>query len=267
MVKVPNDFQSLTFVLKVLEWKILERDILKLLLQGKKKGRGSSLLISTLKKYGLTEELSCEEGFRTLFRDAYRRDSVALWTFGQMYVRPIGLSRDDTRAFEYFRMAAQQGHPASQSSLGILYSTGIGVRKDERQAFDYFRLAAEGGDHEAQLRLARMYNKGHWVAKDEAKAARYFQLAAELGDSSIGQYNLGMAFMRGTGVQKSDRAASEWLERSASKGHAKAQYHMARNYHYGTGVERDDARKQQCYRIAAAAGCKPAVDYLRCANE
>jgi TPR repeat protein len=46
----------------------------------------------------------------------------------------------------WFRKAAEQGHAAAQSNLGVMYETGSGVPKSATQAASYFVLGLQGGN-------------------------------------------------------------------------------------------------------------------------
>ena len=70
------------------------------------------------------------------------------------------------RSPRLMHLAAEQGDPFAQYSVGYFYYHGIGVPKDFAQAFRWFRKAAEQGNAEAQNDLGSMYEFGHGVSKD-----------------------------------------------------------------------------------------------------
>jgi len=88
--------------------------------------------------------------------------------------------KNEPRALESFRKAAEQGDAKAQVKLGIAYATGEGIVKDEAQAVVWFRKAAEQGDAKAQVNLGNMYSEGKGIMRDEARAVEWYRKAAVL---------------------------------------------------------------------------------------
>ena len=55
------------------------------------------------------------------------------------------IEADNATAFRWFQRAADQGSPVGQSGLGLMYLTGRGVTKDPSKAMQYFTMAADQG--------------------------------------------------------------------------------------------------------------------------
>ena len=96
---------------------------------------------------------------------------------GYCYGKGVGVPKDEAKAVQLYRLAADQGHASAQYSLGwfmlasmifyrsftalywnlgILYRDGLGVPKDEFEAVRWFRLAADQGDASAQVNLGKL---------------------------------------------------------------------------------------------------------------
>lgn len=58
------------------------------------------------------------------------------------------------------------------------------------------------------------------------------------------QYQLGMTYLRGVGVEANQKFAVEWLRMAATQGHLAAQLALADCYTYGWGVEIDETQAQ-----------------------
>ena len=58
------------------------------------------------------------------------------------------------------------------------------------------------------------------------------------------QYQLGMIYLRGDGVDVDAKSAVEWFKRSAEQGHKAAQLALADCYTYGWGVEVDESKAE-----------------------
>jgi len=90
-----------------------------------------------------------------------------------LYWRGLGGPRDPAAAVYFFRRAADSGHAAAQTALGLALRAGVGAPKDIEAARALFRLAAGAGDVEAMTQLAAM--------SDCEEARRLLERAAERG--------------------------------------------------------------------------------------
>ena len=68
-----------------------------------------------------------------------------------------------SKAAEWFRKAAEQGHVKAQYHLGLCYKEGTGVPKDEECAEKWLRKAAQQGDTDAQGLLDGNYENNYRV--------------------------------------------------------------------------------------------------------
>jgi TPR repeat protein len=80
---------------------------------------------------------------------------------------------------------------------------------------------AELGDAEAQFNMGVMYDEGAGVQQDLAKAAEWYKKAAEQGFVDA-QANLGMMYYHGQGVPCDHKSAVDWLQMAADQGDAEA---------------------------------------------
>jgi len=67
------------------------------------------------------------------------------------------------------------------------------------------------------------------------KALRFWLPIAEK-DNADAQYNLGILYMKGFGVEKSEKTAFIWYKRSAANGNTDAMYNLGTMYNQGRGV-------------------------------
>lgn len=139
----------------------------------------------------LDDDLTPEQRFLNMRRDAEAGNAEAQNSLGSMYFSGDAISRDaqgkvkdrdpETAAGWFFR-AAEQGHAGAQFNLGLLYFTGEGVTKDTAKALDLFTKSAEKGNIDAQNNLGVMYLIGEGVAQDFAKATEWLEKAAAQGN-------------------------------------------------------------------------------------
>jgi TPR repeat protein len=126
-----------------------------------------------------------------------------------------------SKAVEVFNIYAAKKDTVAQFYLGTMYLEGKGVSINFQEAERWYRRASEHGDAFAQNALANIYLNGLGVEPDFEEAARWFLLAAGQGNVDA-QYNIGLMYLRGKGVNKDYSEAERWFQRSADKGNLKA---------------------------------------------
>ena len=87
----------------------------------------------------------------------------------------------------------------------------------------------------------------------EAEKFEQTMTKAEAGDSTA-QYNLGVMYADGVGVQRGPAEARKWYRKAAGQGNAKAQYNLCNMYVYGNGGPKDNEEAFKWYRKAADQG-------------
>ena len=101
--------------------------------------------------------------------------AVAQFNLGLMYANGQGVSKDETEATKWYRLAAEQGRSDAQYQIGHLSYQ----QNDYAEAAKWFRLAAEQGRPDAQSNLGVMYAEGEGVPRDVVQALMWFTLAAD----------------------------------------------------------------------------------------
>jgi TPR repeat protein len=149
-------------------------------------------------------------------------------SLGMMYVRGLGVARDDAKALELFRRAADQGYAPGQANVGTMYQQGRGVTKNSGEALKWYRLAGDKNYALAQLNLGLMYAYGDGVEKDDAQAVKWFRLAVEQGDAAA-QSNLGDLYRTGRGVAQDHLLAFMWLDLAAQRLRGAQEQHAVTN--------------------------------------
>ena len=200
---------------------------------------------------------------------AEKGDSGAEFLLGRAYDTGQGMPRNEAKALEYYRKAANHGNPMAQNNLASLYASGTGgVQQDQAEARKWLRKAAEQGAALAQDNLGLMllqangaeaaqwfeksaaqgflaaqlhlgnlyYNGGSGIEKDYAKAAKWMRKAAEQ-KSPWAENILGVMYENGYGVPRDPTAARGWFQHAAEQGDAKAQSNLGQLLCSGNGVQ------------------------------
>jgi len=135
---------------------------------------------------------------------------------------------DDGRyelALQLLKPLAAQGQAEAQTIIGQMYHFGTGVAEDDSKAFDLFLAAAQQGNADAQYQLAGLYiygfvNNAPTLDLDQ-EAARWY-IAAAVQNHAAAQYSLGLLLIAGTGVIQDSKEGITWIRRSAELGHPPA---------------------------------------------
>jgi len=166
--------------------------------------------------------------------------------------------------------------------LGLMHKNGKGVEKDLVKAVYWWRSAAEQGNADAQFALGQHYEseknqqaaldwyriaaiqnhpsacnslgvaflKGNGVEEYLYKAFRLFKVGAEKGNAGA-QCNLGFMHQNGREIGQNYQEALRWFFLSAKQGNSNAQTNLAYMYINGCGVEKNFEEAVKWYRLAA----------------
>jgi TPR repeat protein len=94
-------------------------------------------------------------------------------------------------------------------------------RGDYATAHRVWKSLAEGGDASAQYNLGLLYHRGLGVERQLGEAARWYGRAAENGDADA-QKAIGDLYARGFWGKKNSAKAATWYRKAARQGHAEA---------------------------------------------
>ncbi len=160
-------------------------------------------------------------------------------------------SKKPMKAYRWFLEAAKQGHAQAAYHVGLYHQTGKGVSKDDQQALYWYDKAARQKEKNALYHLALMM-----IKQEEKDFKIIFKLLeqAAVQDHPHAQYNLGVMYQRGDGVEVNDHKAFLWYEKSAQAGLAKAQYNLGMLYYMGIGVDQSEEEAIKWWRSAAEQG-------------
>jgi len=242
---------------------------------------------------------SYEEGLKAYVRQDYKsaleawtapkleRNEEALFALGVMYMRGIGVDRDQAKGADLYLRSATLGFASAQFNLGLAYYGGKGVEQNRTRSAFWWLKAADQGHAVAQYNLGAQLWSGAGVTQDQSRAMHWFRKAKENGsrDASsflltlfapmyeelsaanlqharrkiegsiplideFGMYKLGLQAVE---KQQFQQAFGYW-EPLAADGHVDSQYQVGRLFETGQGVSRDFSRALDWYQRAAQKG-------------
>jgi TPR repeat protein len=144
------------------------------------------------------------------------------------------------KAEKLLKFAADKGDIEAQIALGVFYFYQNLIPR----SIKYFTMAAEKGNIEAQYELAKLH-------KDKNETFKWLKLAAMNSNHPQIQYEVGMKYYNGIGVDKDYKEAFNWLLFSAKQGFPLAQNRLGIMYYTGKGVEKDYKKAKEWFKLAA----------------
>ncbi len=166
---------------------------------------------------------------------------------------------DLEKNFKQIELMSAQGDANAQNQLGVCHLVGIaGLPKDPVKANELFALSAAQGFPKAQFNLGVSYMEGRGVQKDEEKGTEWMKKAAGQGLCSALRF-LGVCHYYGTGVEKDWKKAVELLTSAAKRNDSASQYELGRWYENGWAVRKDAVKACGWYEKAAKQGYKDAA--------
>lgn len=129
-------------------------------------------------------------------------------------------------------------------------------RGDYATALHEWQALAEQGHADAQYNLGLLYAKGQGVQKDDVQARQWYEKAAVQGHAEA-QVNLGILYDYGRGVPQDFKVAMYWLRLSAKQGNDLAQRKLGFMYERGDGVQQDYVQAYMWYNLGTANGASP----------
>jgi TPR repeat protein len=130
---------------------------------------------------------------------------------------------------------------------------------DIETALAEFTPLAEQGHALAQYNLGVIYKSGKGVQVSNKAAIKWYTKSAAQGYTAA-QHNLGAIYTHGEGVRKNHKTAFYWYRLAAGQGDARAQYNLGRNYYFGHGVLTDYVRAYMWSNLSAYNGYNSKID-------
>ncbi|KAG9291250.1 hypothetical protein G9A89_021752 [Geosiphon pyriformis] len=215
---------------------------------------------------------------------------------GFFYHQGVGIPVDNTKAYQFYKIAAENGDAFGKNQVGWCYSKGIGVKSDPKDAAEWYKKSAESGNYSGKSNLAECYLESDGIeanrdeairlltetanvgyvgsifklgycyeeateTKDEKKAFRLYLESASQG-YIYGQYYVGKCYESDRGTKKDDKRAFYWYKKAAEADFDEAKLEMAKCYVEGVGVEKDQEKGFQICLKSAQNGCLGAANWV-----
>jgi uncharacterized protein len=194
-------------------------------------------------KYGLISDK--KEQFSWVSKAAQQGVVMAEIQLAEMYSDGDGVERSQSEAIKWLRKAADSGSVQGQMGLGMVLSDSKDELRNPTQGFEYFLKAANQGLGMAVSRVAYGYALGRGTPVDDTKAVMWFK---KMPKPASDYFVLGEWFAKGDeaqGIEKDEKRAIEWYQRSADAGNTYALMVVADHFRKGDCFPRDS---QEAFR-------------------
>ena len=140
-----------------------------------------------------------------------------------------GIEQDQARGEELLRDAAEvKRHPDAMYNMGAAYAGGVFGDKDDGRAVEWFRQAANANDLNGLYWLGHYLWLGREVEMNKPEAISYFRRAAEQKHTRAA-FMLGQAYHSGDSVEKDLDIAMDWYQKANTWAfNQPAQYNIAK---------------------------------------
>ena len=143
------------------------------------------------------------------------------------------------------------------------FAVGISLQLKEPLSQDCQDLMekALAGDADAQYELGVCYYNGNGIEQNYVEAVKWYRKSAEQGDANA-QCCLGYCYEYGRGVDQNYTEAVKWYRKAAEQGEETAQSNLGICYYNGHGIDQNYAEAVKWYRKAAEQGKETAQNNL-----
>ncbi len=207
---------------------------------------------TALVSFAQNEVIKPEE-LATIEDSARAGNAYAALLLGDCYSKGWGTQKDDVKAFEWYRRAAEGGNVVGMVALANCYIFGNGTEVNPEEAFAWNMRSAELGSAEGMLNVALDYEGGHGTEPDPKAAFEWYKKSAKKG-YDLAMYNLSRCYRSGIGTKANPKRAFFWMKRLAQTDNAEAMYNLGMMYQLGYGTAEDPQAAYAWYRKAADSG-------------
>jgi uncharacterized protein len=175
------------------------------------------------------------------------------------FIFPHEIHEELKKANYWFRLAANQGHPAALYEHGKLLIDQIEGKDYVDMGVNKIFHAANEGNPDANADVGHFYYYGiHDQPQDFVEARKHFEIAA-LEDHPSALTMLGVMYLRGEGGPANPQAAFDYTKKSAEAGYPTGQMNLFVHYWNGEIVEKDSTKALDWLNKAADQGLPEAL--------
>ncbi|HBO0862891.1 TPA: sel1 repeat family protein, partial [Pseudomonas aeruginosa] len=173
----------------------------------------------------------------------------AMLNLAGLYVRGIGVDKDEGKAVDLVERAIKLNAPHAFYLMGVMLQQGIGVKQDVRAAMSFFRRSADLGNRYGQAAVGEEIIRA-FQRQPEPTKSRGKSIGRKALDCAISQglpdaaHFLGVDYLI---VEKDTSTALEYLQKAAALGSEKSLWRLYEIFDDGQHGVAKDPKRAFCY--------------------
>jgi len=175
----------------------------------------------------------------------------AMTLLGFMHEKGLGGLRDEVKAIEWYRAAAEKDEPEALVALAA-YAVESELGLSPADARGFLERAIGAGRPDAAIDLAKLHLEGLGGPPDRARGLELLDSAAREDPDSA--FRAGVMLTDLDAGSETDAKAAGYLARAAEAGHAAAATHYGHALYHGVGLAADKPEAARWYAEAAERG-------------
>lgn len=189
---------------------------------------GTQINLGRIYQFGLGLAQDYDEAMKWYKKAEANGSREATALISTLYHYGQGVPVNLTEALNMYHKAGDCG--AALNGKGLLYQNGLGVTQNYDTAMSYFEQATQFEYGDAFNSMGDVYRYGYDKVVDLDTAFLYYTKSAECTEhtSNKGQFNLGLMYLNGLGIEVNQNLALFWLRKSAKYGNEKADEYIDR---------------------------------------
>ena len=165
-------------------------------------------------------------------KESEKDNPIAQICLGYYHQEGIRYPKDETRARNLLKRAAERGIALAQRTLAQSYLKNPNGRGDLDRAWKWLEAAADQGDLESITRIGELHEEGLAVFKDDSKALEWYLKASDRGYPRA-QFLLGKILDRNPALKIQGKDSAFWYSRAGESGYLPAQVILGQRFYLG----------------------------------
>ncbi|WP_131064154.1 tetratricopeptide repeat protein [Raoultella planticola] len=192
----------------------------------------------------------------------FSKQAEPCFALALLLIDGIYINKDEVRAFDLAKMAADKGYVRAYYFVGNRYYNGIGTKRNETEGINWITKAAVAGNVNAMERIYFLSKNKKSFNYNPDMALSWLVKSAKLGQSDA-QYQLGIQFIEGDLVKKNNTQGIQWIMKSIRNKNTDAMVYLSDIYYRKNEILPHDIELAIKYlKLAADLGSADAFDYL-----
>lgn len=178
----------------------------------------------------------------------------AIFDLANLYFDGGFINKDLTKAFQYYSMLENEENRDVLFRLAYFYNNGISCRKDRNRAIEIYEKLQALDDIQSAISLGEIY----YQQGEYEKAFDSFTKASTSNDKKA-NFNLGLCYLNGRGVERDTKIALKKIESLAKSGYPDALNLLGELHASGELFKQNHQKAIKYYTQAEQAGSETAL--------